>query len=220
MVTLTDSVGTVTLDGANIAGNFVTHPYNSDYSYAQIDISDGTHSLVGSEMTAYVYGYGWYESYGYAAGANLKQLNFDLVLDSDTINYNQFADTTCANTPITFIAEYNDDILYYNWNFGDGNTGVGQSITHAYDAAGVYDVWLIVQFATACGPDSLKSTIVIDGLTNAYNSDTICEGNSLLLAAVDADSWAWNTGQTTQSITVTPLSTETYTVTLTVKLTM
>lgn len=215
VVTLTDSVGTVTLDGANIAGNFVTHPYNSDYSYAQIDISDGTHTLVGSEMTAYVYGYGWYESYGYAAGANLKQLNFDLVLDSDTINYNQFADTTCANTPITFIAEYNDDILYYNWNFGDGNTGVGQSITHAYDAAGVYDVWLIVQFATACGPDSLKSTIVIDGLTNAYNSDTICEGNSLLLAAVDADSWAWNTGQTTQSITVTPLSTETYTVTLT-----
>ncbi len=36
------------------------------------------------------------------------------------------------------------DALTYAWNFGDGSTGTGVSVSHAYTTAGTYDVQLIV----------------------------------------------------------------------------
>lgn len=43
-------------------------------------------------------------------------------------------------------ASYDDDgsIIAYNWNFGDGESGAGSTISHAYDSFGVYTVVLIV----------------------------------------------------------------------------
>jgi len=43
-------------------------------------------------------------------------------------------------------ASYDDDgsIIAYNWNFGDGEYGAGSTVSHAYDAFGVYTVVLIV----------------------------------------------------------------------------
>jgi len=43
-------------------------------------------------------------------------------------------------------ASYDTDgtIIAYNWNFGDGEYGAGDTVSHAYDAFGVYTVVLIV----------------------------------------------------------------------------
>lgn len=69
----------------------------------------------------------------------------------------------CINTPVTFTAVNNAGAAY-NWNFGDGNTGIGNPITHTYMAAGTYTVTLTVSsgansvssssqvFVTACPP--------------------------------------------------------------------
>lgn len=38
----------------------------------------------------------------------------------------------------------------WSWEFGDGNTGSGQYITHAYDSAGVYPVTLITVDSSGC----------------------------------------------------------------------
>lgn len=35
-------------------------------------------------------------------------------------------------------------VLTYAWNFGDGTTGTGVSVSHAYDVGGTYNVQLIV----------------------------------------------------------------------------
>ncbi|WP_435132187.1 T9SS type A sorting domain-containing protein [Formosa sp. A9] len=48
---------------------------------------------------------------------------------------------------------------------------------------------------------------------NAGQDQTICEGEQVTLKASGADSYEWNTGETTQSITVSPSKTTTYTVT-------
>jgi hypothetical protein len=44
-------------------------------------------------------------------------------------------------------------IASYEWDFGDGNTGSGATVTHTYDAAGAYQVTLKVT-----GQDGLSST--------------------------------------------------------------
>lgn len=49
--------------------------------------------------------------------------------------------------------------------------------------------------------------------TNAGNDISITEGAAIILTASGADSYAWNTGETTSSITVSPNTITTYTVT-------
>src|SRR5690606_30270653 len=52
--------------------------------------------------------------------------------------------TFCLNTPITFdnlsIADGGTEIIYYNWDFGDGNYSHEFEPTHSYDQPGDYDV--------------------------------------------------------------------------------
>jgi len=46
---------------------------------------------------------------------------------------------------ITFDASYSDgEIISYEWNFGDGETGSGKIITHSYSHEGTYSVMLTV----------------------------------------------------------------------------
>jgi len=66
------------LDGANIANRFEVVPVNPEYSYAIINISGGSHTLSNPDgFIAYVYGFGFLESYGYSVGASLNNLNFE-----------------------------------------------------------------------------------------------------------------------------------------------
>ncbi|HCD86853.1 MAG TPA: hypothetical protein DEQ87_04330, partial [Algoriphagus sp.] len=65
------------LDGQNIGALFSTLPGDSDFQYARVNISQGVHRLSNPEgFAAYAYGFGDLESYGYAAGAALDNLNF------------------------------------------------------------------------------------------------------------------------------------------------
>ncbi|MDD5570187.1 MAG: PKD domain-containing protein [Bacteroidales bacterium] len=48
---------------------------------------------------------------------------------------------------------------------------------------------------------------------NASPNQTICQGTSTVISATGGNSYTWNTGQTTSSITVNPTQTTTYTVT-------
>jgi gliding motility-associated-like protein len=81
----TSAVSSFTLDGSPYT-SFT--PINSNYSYAQIDVASGltnsgrgsvtsgTHTIKASErFNAIAYGFGSVESYGYAAGTNLQDLN-------------------------------------------------------------------------------------------------------------------------------------------------
>ena len=51
-------------------------------------------------------------------------------------------------------------------------------------------------------------------VANAGSDQSICKGESITLTASGGSSYIWNTGATTASITVNPISTQTYTVTV------
>lgn len=69
----------------------------------------------------------------------------------------------CATVPIVFqdISTTNGSsaIVSYQWDFGDGTTGLGQYISHAYDNPGSYDVKLTVK--NECNCKSTFSTRVV-----------------------------------------------------------
>jgi gliding motility-associated-like protein len=87
----TADVGTLTLDGGAVdAALFTPFPSCPDHSYAQITITEGSHTLDATPgFTAYVYGTGSAESYAYSVGSfsPLPPINIDTVLcTSDTVN--------------------------------------------------------------------------------------------------------------------------------------
>lgn len=205
----------IMLDGVAQTANFTPVAGNPKFAAAQIDITQGNHTLEGCDFIAYVYGYGDYESFGYVAGANLQpSIGFDLVAGSDTLNYKDFDKKLCANQPIFFLAKYDPAILYYNWDFGDGNMGVGQSTLHSYSKPGNYVASLTTEAKNSCEPDTLFVNIKIVDYED-FDIDSICVGQSITLTALEADSYLWSTGETTKSITATPTQSTDYTCQLT-----
>ncbi|MDP9047415.1 MAG: PKD domain-containing protein, partial [Bacteroidota bacterium] len=100
VVIKTSAVPTFTFDGSSYK-SFKPVPGNPLYSYASIEVepgpqnvqvssgSQGTHTLsAGDGFNAIAYGFGQHESYGYAAGTNLQNLNENITLSNpvnDTI---------------------------------------------------------------------------------------------------------------------------------------
>jgi len=54
----------------------------------------------------------------------------------------------------------NHDIVSYQWNFGDGNTGDGPNPSHTYDEPGVYLVCLIITDSEGCMSDVCHEVVV------------------------------------------------------------
>lgn len=52
------------------------------------------------------------------------------------------------------------DKIRFHWNFGDGKTGEGNKIAHAFSYPGVYSVFLAASFAGASASDSVKITVI------------------------------------------------------------
>ncbi|MBU0765877.1 MAG: hypothetical protein KJ607_13715, partial [Bacteroidetes bacterium] len=97
----------------------------------------------------------------------------------------------------------------YYWNTGQ----TAQTITVTPLAPTVYSV--TVSDVSGCtGTDQIQID-VSDTLTVIVAPPTICTGESAVLTSSAGDTYIWSTGDTIQSITVTPLSTTVYYVTVT-----
>ena len=94
----------------------------------------------------------------------------------------------------------------YSWSTG----ATTKSITVSPDTTTVYTVTV----SEGSASDSDAVTVAVSSVTaGAGGNKTITSGESVTLTASGGDSYVWNTGATTKSITVTPTATITYTVT-------
>lgn len=129
------------LDGNNIGAFFSPVPGNPSFYFAKLSISQGVHELTNPEgFIAYVYGFGFLESYGYATGAALDNLNFEVEVDySFEVEGDRVA---CLDQEGTWgITTENEVFTYFTWDFGDGTPlQEGKEVLHTFGTPGIYEV--------------------------------------------------------------------------------
>ncbi len=133
--------GNTILDGRNVGSEFSPVPGNASFFYARISISKGLHSLSNPDgFIAYVYGFGFLESYGYVVGAALDNLNFEVKASYDFDVQGDL--TACLDREGTWsITSENKDFTYFVWDFNDGSeVKEGQEVNHIFSAPGIYEV--------------------------------------------------------------------------------
>ena len=140
------------------------------------------------------------------------------IADEDAI-FNASQTEFCARSGAVFTAtnRHPGGILSYQWNFGDGGTGTGQTITHSYLNSGNYTVRLIITDAAGCKDTAtMPNYIRVNGPKANFNAAV---PGSCLQAPVTFNDlsttdgihaitqWSWNYGDgNTQVLTAAPFS--------------
>lgn len=138
-------------DGSSATGATASHTYTEQDTYiAQVTVSDGELSDVASVT-----------------------ISAGIIIVNDPPIADISASTTSGNAPlaVTFDAsgssDPNGDALTYSWDFGDGTTGSGVSVSHTFDSEGDYDVVLTV----SDGEYSDDATVTVNVTTASPTCD-------------------------------------------------
>ena len=136
------------------------------------------------------------------------------------------ATTVCQGEATQFTSTSSgDQIISYQWNFGDNQTGIGQNANHTYTQPGTYNVTLTVQTSGGCS-DHITQTVTVNASPTAnFNATTVCVGEDTQFTSTstgqDITSYQWNFGDnqtgTGQNVNHTYAQPGTYQVTLTVQ---
>lgn len=166
------------LDGRNIGTSFSQVPGNSSFYYARINISQGVHQLANPEgFIAYVYGFGFLESYGYAVGAALDNLNFEILADYEfEVDGDRIA---CLDQEGTWsIAPENEAFTYFTWDFGDGSIlQEGKEVTHTFTIPGTYEVTVTASISPNTCDQQEEETFqveVLESTAEILGAQSVC----------------------------------------------
>ncbi|MBK8451224.1 MAG: gliding motility-associated C-terminal domain-containing protein [Saprospiraceae bacterium] len=157
---------------------FQTLGPNDEFAYAQIDIQDGPHTLIGGGcgVIAIAYGYGYAESYAYGGGANFTK-----------INNRPIPDGGCLHDTIFFKSGLPENKYTVAWDFGNGNNSTFHEVNQIYDQLGKFQVKLKITNLCLNTVDSITKIIEITLRRDLKSSgDTIlCVGKNAFLFASD-----------------------------------
>ena len=167
-----------------------------------------------------------------AVGSQTNSATTEVVVNPQPVANFNFT-TTCQGGTAQFTSTSTTNptghpISSYQWNFGDGQTGTGQSTTHVYSQAGNYNVTLIVETANGACTDQITKSVSVTPLpTASFNFTTVCQGNVTQFTStstappgqqINSFQWNFGDGQTGlgQTVNHTYAQAGTYNVTLTV----
>jgi PKD repeat protein len=115
---------------------------------------------------------------------------------------------SCLGTPISFSDSSSialGKVNIWSWDFGDGNTGTGQTVSHSYASAGTYKVIYTAGTDVGCSR-SISKTVEQYALPKAKfvsiaqcNKDTARFIDSSTISSSKIVSWKWNFGDGTNS---------------------
>lgn len=163
--------------------------------------------------------WGWTGSTG---GASADQRFCNSILPDYVIS----STTACAGDQIDFAdasLTSSGNITNYSWDFGDGATASGSSVSHVYATGGTYDVTLEIT-TEGCTEDSIiPITIEPTPVVDLGPDLAICEGYSVQLNTpntLGSGTYAWSpstylSNDAAPSPTTTPAADITYTLTFT-----
>jgi gliding motility-associated-like protein len=232
----TSAVSSFLLDGVAQTANFYTVPGNTAYSYAQLPASvNATHNIAASQgFNAIAYGFGQTESYGYAAGTNVKNLNE--YAQFTTPGTSSVASSGCAGVSFEpqVVLPYATSSI--TWDFGNGATPVvqtapqyintivkGTQTLYVYDygqpvvypTAGTYavNVTVVDPITTVCGSNevvSLNYTVSNPPASKFSSRDTVCIADTIgfkdqSTGTSGINGWHWNFGNSDTSNAQNPV---------------
>ncbi len=206
------------LDGESILSWFRPVPNDTAFSYARIPITRGNHTLeADSGFIAYVYGFGFIESFGYLTGVSLRPLDLAALAQRADGTLSQDTLRLCLSETFTLRAEAEELFQLFDWTLSDGTVLQGKEVRHQFDEVGVFSATLTASnLAGECAteassqvwievtePDSLS----VKGQTQFCKSSI--DTAYYTLATHTADSIVWQveggslvSGQHTDSIAV------------------
>ena len=125
--------------------------------------------------------------------------------------------TVCQGTATQFTSTSTGQITSYQWNFGDGQTGSGQTVSHTYAQAGSYQVTLTVQTANNICSDVTTRTVPVNALPTPVVSaspSTIIYGGTTTLTATAGTQGSFSFHWEPADMVISPNSQTTQTVPL------
>lgn len=181
IIAQTDDIDNVTIDGQAVptaGGNWVTIGANADFSYTQIRVSAGSHTVnsTGCGVIVTAYGYGDIESYAYSGGASFT-----------AINANAIPEGGCLNDTIFFDTGLPEERYEAFWDMGDGTTISRHRFEYSYDRLGSYPVTLITYDRCLDERDTSYRDLQVTLRQSVAATDAVevCEGTSFNLTASD-----------------------------------
>jgi len=147
IITNTATRSEVTLSGAAIApSSWNTLVSDPNFSYSRLPLDGNRNYTVRAPdgFISYVYGFGDIESFGYAAGASLDNLNLEIEGDDEQIGI--LVTEGCLDSEISFDVLFDTPVgqdpifTSFDWDFGNGDTASGKNVTYIYSVAGTYNI--------------------------------------------------------------------------------
>jgi PKD repeat protein len=125
------------------------------------------------------------------------------------------AATKCAGSPVAFSDASTNAPTSWAWSFPGGtpSSSTSQNPSITYTASGTYTVTLAAANGSGTSTPVSQTITVNSNPVVAASNATTCSGNSVSLIASGASTYVWNTGATTPSVAVSPLTNTNYTVT-------
>lgn len=180
---------TTILDGTNIGSSFSQVPGNPSFYFARLLISQGVHQLTNPEgFIAYVYGFGFLESYGYAVGAALDNLNFEVKAEYEfDVEGERIA---CLDQEGTWtITPESEAFTYFTWDFGDGSVlQEGQEVTHTFTKPGIYEVTVTASISPNTCDQQEEETFkveVLESTAELVGANSVCPDVEELIYKLD-----------------------------------
>ena len=130
--------------------------YDDNFPNVRVDMIDARAS--DSTIVAATHGRGLFIGKFDQGGNEVPEANF--VMDISEIDYKER--TFDASSSL----DLDGEPIYFEWDFGDGNSGNGEAVVHTYDSDGTYEVTLNVTDGTES--DEISQTIIVAplGLTD------------------------------------------------------
>lgn len=185
IITESDNIDNLFLNGVKIdAAQFQSIPDEESFSYGNFTIQKASdYNLVSDGgFVAYIYAFGFIESFGYVAGASLENLNLQARGKDEFIDI--IADQACLGANIDFTALFETPtgqeprFNTFDWDFGDDTQAEGMSVTKKYDEPGFYDITLVASDGQgSCGTsESIIRTIeiVATNVSSIIGSTSVC----------------------------------------------
>lgn len=208
IITRTSDTSKFRLDGQKIV--FTAIANKPQFAYAQQTVASGVHRMNSDSFFQVIsYGFGNVESYGYAAGTNIKNLVQSISASRDSM---------CLGDTLVLRAEVNYIPTSMSWYFGDGSTDTFNILAkHVYAAPGEYVVSLVTrkEGLVDCGStDSTVYRVRVHGYPKAsFSIDENCLLDTFhfkdLSDATTTKSyvskWSWTFGDSVSSAVQNPV---------------